>query len=88
MEKNPAMSEIEISAEAKKIAAEFPLEERLLRRLIRIQVQRLLPAPLYDLDYDIQLNEAIKIVQGGNFNYLMQKTKTLRELQTEVEEEQ
>ncbi len=85
VEKNPSMSEAEIAEEAKKIAAEYPLEERLLRRLIRIQVQRWQPTPLYDLDYDIQLNEALKIIQSGNFNYLMQKSKTLKELQTEAE---
>ena len=58
---------------AKKIAQTYPLEERLLRRLLRIQVQRLQPTPLYDLDYDIQLNTAIDIIQNGQWSSLMKK---------------
>ena len=43
---------------------------------------------LYDLDYDVQLNAAIKIVQNKDFETMLQNTKTLRQLQEEVEDEQ
>ena len=36
---------------------------------------------LYDLDYDIQLNEAIAILQNENFTNLIKNTKPLKELQ-------
>ena len=36
---------------------------------------------LYDLDYDIQLNEAISILKNEKFSDLIKNTKTLKELQ-------
>lgn len=87
VDKNPNMKESDISAEAKKIAKTYPIEERLIRRLLRIQVQRTQPAALYDLDYDLQLCKAIEIIQNGNYNDLLKKTKTLKELQSEVNSE-
>lgn len=82
---NPGMTEADIASTAKKIAQTYPLEERLLRRLLRIQVQRLQPSVLYDLDYDLQLNKAIEIIESGSFNELMRNTKTLKELQEAAE---
>ena len=82
------MSEADIAIAAAKIAKDYPLDERLIRRLIRIQVQKTQPAVLYDLDYDLQLNAAIKAVQNDDFENLLKNTKTLRELQEEVEDEQ
>ena len=55
-----------------------------LRKLIRNEVNRTKGAMLYDLDYDIQLNEAIKILDKENFTELLKKTKTLKELQDEA----
>ena len=87
-ETKPNMSEADIAIAAAKIAKDYPLDERLIRRLIRIQVQKTQPAVLYDLDYDLQLNAAIKAVQNDDFENLLKNTKTLRELQEEVEDEQ
>ena len=84
VEKTPNMSESDIASAAKKIAKTYPIEERLIRRLLRIQVQRTQVSPLYDLDYDLQLAKAIEIIQNNNFNDLMRKTKTLKELQDEA----
>ena len=42
---------------------------------------------LYDLDYDIQLNAALEVVQKKDFNKLVKEAKTLKELQQEAEEE-
>ena len=55
--------------------------------MIRIQVQKTQPSVLYDLDYDLQLNAAIKVVQNKDFETMLQNTKTLRQLQEEVEDE-
>lgn len=85
VEKNPNMSEADIALAAVKISKGYGFEERLVRRLIRVQVQRLQPAALYDLDWDLQLNEAIKIVEQGDFANLVKNTKTLKQLQEEAE---
>ena len=85
VEKNPNMSEADIALAAVKISKEYGFEERLVRRLIRVQVQRLQPAALYDLDWDLQLNEAIKIVEKGDFANLVKNTNTLKQLQEEAE---
>ena len=84
-EKKPNMSEADIAAEAKRIAKEYPIDERIIRRLIRVQVQKTQPSVLYDLDYDLQLQEAIKIVQRKDFSTLLKNTKTLKQLQEEAE---
>ena len=85
VEQKPGMTEADIAEAAKAIAAEYPLDERLIRRLLRIQVQKTQTAPLYDLDYDLQLNEAIKVVQNKDFSTMVKNAKTIRELQEEVE---
>ncbi len=85
-ESKPNMTEADIAAEASKIAKEYPLDERLIRRLIRIQVQKTQPSVLYDLDYDLQLNAAIKAVEKSDFAAMLKNTKTLRQLQEEADE--
>ena len=84
-ESKPNMTEADIALEAAKIAKKYPLDERLIRRLIRIQVQKTQPAALYDLDYDLQINEAIKAVQNKDFAEMLKNTKTLRQLQEEAD---
>lgn len=86
IEDNPNMTEADIAKKAKVIASQYKLDERLIRRLIRNQVLRLSGTPLYDLDYDLQLNKAIKIVTSPDYNSMMKKTKTLKQIQSEKEE--
>ena len=85
-ESKPNMTEADIALEAAKLAKEYPLDERLIRRLIRVQVQKTQPSVLYDLDYDLQLNAAIKAVQDADFANMLKNTKTLRQLQEEAED--
>jgi carboxyl-terminal processing protease len=85
-ESKPNMSEADIAAAAVKIKKDYPLDERLIRRLIRVQVQKSQPSVLYDLDYDLQLNEAIKVIQNKDFATMLKNTKTLRQLQEEAED--
>ena len=79
------MTEKDIEAYAKELNAKYHLEERLLRRLIRVQVQRTEPAALYDLDYDVQLTKALEIINSNQYSKLMKTTKTLKELQEMAE---
>jgi len=86
VEDNPGMTEADIAAAAAKIAKDYPFEERLLRRLLRVQVQKTQPSVLYDMDWDLQLKEAISIVQSDEYKTLVKNTKTLKQLQDEVSE--
>ncbi len=87
-EAKPNMTESDIAAEAVKVAKEYPIDQRIIRRLIRIQVQKTQPAVLYDLDYDLQLKAAINAVQNKEFANMLKNTKTLRQLQEEAEDSQ
>lgn len=89
VEQHPNMNEEQISAFSADLKNRYNLEERLLRRLVRIQVTRTKPAALYDLDYDIQLNKALEILENtSDFKKLVNSTKTLKELQAKAESEQ
>jgi carboxyl-terminal processing protease len=59
----------------------------LLRRLIRDEQNRTVIAPVYDLEYDIQLQEAVNIIRGGNYGNLLRSAKTLKTLQEEAAED-
>lgn len=87
VEKYTAMKESDISKEAEKIAKTYPVDVRLIRRLLRIQVQKTQPAPLYDMDYDLQLQAALNVLNQGDFEELVKSTKTLKQLQEAVEAE-
>lgn len=82
VENHSDMSETEISAYSKVLKKKYSeIDEPSLRKLIRNEVNKKKKTPLYDLDFDIQLNEAIKILQKENFAKLIKNTKTLKELQ-------
>jgi len=81
---NPKATSSEIEAFARVLTREFNLDVSLLRRLIRNEQNRTAIAPVYDLEYDVQLLEAVKILREGNFRSLMQTTKTLKTLQEET----
>lgn len=85
---NPTMSENEISVRAYKLSKEYNIDARIIRKLFRNESQRTGEVPIYDLDYDLQLKEAIKILTNGSYNSLMKNTKTLKELQDAVELEE
>jgi carboxyl-terminal processing protease len=83
---NSNMTEAEITKAAEELAKTYPIDLRILRRLIRVQAKKAQSAALYDMDYDIQLQEALKIVQRPDFFDLVKNTKTLKELQEEAEQ--
>jgi carboxyl-terminal processing protease len=62
VQENPEAAEKALSAFVGQLAAEFPgLSERILRRMIRGEVTRHMSTPpVYDMDYDTVLKEAVK----------------------------
>lgn len=83
---NETLSESEISNFAEELHKKYPLNQKLLRRLIRIHANKTKPTALVDLDYDIQLNRALEIINTTkDFESLVHSTKTLKELQLEAE---
>ena len=87
VEDNSEMTEKQIAEKAKVISNDTKIDARIIRKIIRNQVTKY-STPLYDLDYDLQLNEAIKIVSNPDFNTLLKKTKTLKQLQQEKEDKE
>ena len=85
VENHPGMSEADIASYAELLRKDYDLDLRLLRRLVRIEVGRTKEPRLYDLDFDVQLVEAMNILDQGNFKALVKNTKTLKELQEEAE---
>jgi carboxyl-terminal processing protease len=73
---------------ARQLHDEYGLDFSLLRRLIRDEENRTVIAPVYDLEYDVQLQEAVRIIRENIYYSLIQNTKTLRDLQEEVVEEE
>ncbi|MDR3334914.1 MAG: S41 family peptidase [Treponema sp.] len=85
VEAHPKAGSGEIDAFARELNAEFHLDVSLLRRLIRNEQNRTSMAPIYDLEYDVQLQEAVNILQGGTYSTLIRTTKTLKVLQEEAD---
>ncbi|MDR2864382.1 MAG: S41 family peptidase [Spirochaetaceae bacterium] len=71
----------------RQIQAEYSLDSNLLSRLVRDEQNRASIAPVYDLEYDVQLQEAVKIIREGQYYQLIKQTKTLHDLQEEAEAE-
>jgi len=81
---NPGAKSADLESFAQALNREFNLDIQLLRRLIRNEQNRLTTGHVYDLEYDVQLQEAVKILREENFKALMQTTKTLKTLQEEA----
>lgn len=87
VEQHPNMDEKTIASYANTLKAKYTeIDSGSLRKLTRNEVNRTKGTMLYDLDYDVQLNEAIKILETEDFVKLVKSTKTLKELQEEATE--
>jgi carboxyl-terminal processing protease len=84
---NPNANAETINAFLNSLSSEFDLDIPLLRRYVREEQNRRSLAPAYDLEIDVQLNEAVKILREENFRALMQTSKTLKTLQEEAMED-
>jgi carboxyl-terminal processing protease len=85
---NPEADNRSITAFAEQMHGEYDLEVSLLKTLIQEEKNRRSTAPVYDLDYDVQLQEAMKILTEENFQILMRSAKTLKTLQEEAMQEE
>jgi len=80
------MSEKKIAEYAKTLKKTYTeIDEASLRKLVRNEVYKTKGSMLYDLDYDIQLDEAIKILEEEDFDALVKSAKTLKELQDDAQ---
>jgi carboxyl-terminal processing protease len=84
VEENPEAGPALVDGFVRELQAEYTIDEVLLRRLIRDEQNRTVIAPVYDLEYDVQLREAVDILRGGTYGALMRTTKTLKVLQEEA----
>jgi carboxyl-terminal processing protease len=84
VEDNPNAGRDRVDIFARQLSAEYQLDLSLVSRLIRNEQNRTSIAPVYDLEYDVQLQEAVKILRGGTYGVLMGTTKTLKVLQEEA----
>ena len=85
VEQNPKAGKTQVDAFAAELNAQYSLDINLLRRLIRNEQNRTVIAPVYDLEYDVQLEEAVKILRSGTYIQLMKTSKTLKALQEEAD---
>jgi carboxyl-terminal processing protease len=88
---NPDATAAQTRAFAVTLNREFELDISMLTRLIRSEQNRRSITPVFDLEYDVQLMEAVRILREEDFDALMRSAKTIRELQeiiTEAEETQ
>ncbi|MGL4981390.1 MAG: S41 family peptidase [Treponemataceae bacterium] len=81
---NPTMSSADVARYAGELQKTYKLDLRILRRLINIEVFRTKEQPVYDLDFDIQLKEAVSVLRNESVAELIRKTKTIHELQDEA----
>ncbi|MDR2478183.1 MAG: S41 family peptidase [Treponema sp.] len=81
---NPQAGTAQIEAFARTLERDYQLDFSLLRRLVRNEQNRTTIAPVYDMEYDVQLQEAVNILRNGSFRSLMQTSKTLKALQEEA----
>jgi carboxyl-terminal processing protease len=83
---NPKANAVQIDVFAKTLEKEYHLDLSLIKRMIRNELNRTSLAPVYDLEYDVQLQEAVNIIRSGAYQQLMKNYKTLKTLQDEAEE--
>jgi carboxyl-terminal processing protease len=83
--KNPQATAAQVETLAATLGNEYKLDPVLLKRLIRNELHRTEIAPVYDLEYDIQLQEALNILRSGDYQNLLRNAKTLKALQEENE---
>jgi carboxyl-terminal processing protease len=77
---HPDASVDERNAFADSLSRRYALPGRVLRILVKNQLGRTKPAPVYDLEFDDALNTAIKLIDDPNYPKLLADVKTVKEL--------
>jgi carboxyl-terminal processing protease len=86
VEENPKATSAQVDTLVRELNTQYGLDISLLRRLIRNEQNRTVIAPVYDLEYDVQLQEAVNILRNGTYTQLMKTSKTLKALQEEADD--
>jgi len=63
-------------------SAGSPVSERVLEKLVRNQLEKTSISPVYDLEYDLQLNAAIKALKDERFQTLISEALSVKDLQS------
>ncbi|MDR2901323.1 MAG: S41 family peptidase [Treponema sp.] len=87
VEENPNATKAQTAAFIESLSSEYKIDQSWLKQLMRNEQNRTVTAPVYDLEYDIQLQEAVKILESGDYPELMKNAKTLKQLQDEASQE-
>ncbi len=77
----PKLSSGEADSFARELAKDYPVDVRVLKRLVMQEYYRTHISPLYDEEYDIQLKAAVDILLKEDVPALLREVKTVRELQ-------
>ncbi|HBK58091.1 MAG TPA: peptidase S41 [Spirochaetaceae bacterium] len=62
---------------AAELAKKYEVPTLILEKLIRDEAERTQPARIYDLEYDIQLQKALELIESPDFERTLNNTKTL-----------
>jgi carboxyl-terminal processing protease len=77
---HPEATVAERNAFAASLGNSYSLPERVLKILVKNQLERTKIAPVYDLEFDSVLNAAIKLIDDPNYPKLLEEAKSVREL--------
>lgn len=80
------ISDSELDSFARTLEKDYPVERRILKRLIMQEYYRTRVSPMYDLEYDVQLRAAVDILLNKNVRELIKSTKTVQEGQDEADQ--
>lgn len=82
------LSAEQVDAFAGELYKTWPVELRVLKKLVTQEFYRTHISPMYDLEYDVQLAEAVRILEQEDVPALLKSTRTVRELQDEAKARQ
>ncbi len=57
----------------------YALPEKFIRKLVRDELNKTKPAPIFDLEFDLQLNEALRLLLDRGFDEMLRQSKTIGE---------
>ena len=83
VEKNPDLTPQMAETFAKTLQEKYPANLPILKRLVMQEYYRTHTAPLYDLEYDVQLRAAVDLLKQNDIAGLISATKTVQEIQAE-----
>lgn len=83
VEATPRLTSADVEKFAAELYKEYPVENRILKRLVMQEYHRTHTAPLYDLEYDVQLKAAVDLLNTEDVRKLTASTKTVQEMQNE-----